>query len=148
MKLNMTQIWSIKDQTEVIEMLKPYMIDEYEMSLSSTGVPMAGNPIIESSAAASYSEPPMNPSIKVFFYCLYFVVFMIGMIGNVLVCYVVLRNKHMQTVTNIFIMNLALSDILLCVLGIPFTVLYLITLKNWVRTNLSLTVSFSISIHP
>lgn len=89
-------------------------------------------------SSSSVEELGMNPSIKVFFYCLYIIIFIIGMVGNVLVCYVVLRNKHMQTVTNIFIMNLALSDILLCVLGIPFTVLYLITLRNWVRHSLLL----------
>ncbi|XP_041449393.1 neuropeptide Y receptor type 6 [Drosophila obscura] len=65
-----------------------------------------------------------NQFVQIFFYMLYATVFVLGVFGNVLVCYVVLRNRAMQTVTNIFITNLALSDILLCVLGVPFTPLY------------------------
>ncbi|XP_023173105.1 prolactin-releasing peptide receptor [Drosophila hydei] len=65
-----------------------------------------------------------NQFVQIFFYVLYTTVFVLGVFGNVLVCYVVLRNRAMQTVTNIFITNLALSDILLCVLAVPFTPLY------------------------
>ncbi|KAJ8683833.1 hypothetical protein QAD02_019625 [Eretmocerus hayati] len=56
--------------------------------------------------------------------CLYSIVFIVGVFGNALVAFVVIRNVHMRTVTNIFIANLAFSDILLCFLGIPFTPLY------------------------
>lgn len=61
--------------------------------------------------------------VQILFYALYTVIFFLGIFGNVLVCYVVYSNKAMQTVTNLFITNLALSDILLC-LVIPFTPLY------------------------
>jgi neuropeptide Y receptor len=71
-------------------------------------------------------------SLKVFFYCLYVLIFILGIAGNALVCYVVLRNPTMHTVTNIFITNLALSDVLLCVFAVPFTPLYLLTYKEWV----------------
>lgn len=56
---------------------------------------------------------------------------MLGIFGNVLVCYVVFRNKAMQTVTNLFITNLALSDILLCILAVPFTPSYTF-LRKWI----------------
>uniref|UniRef100_A0A1A9W8G3 G-protein coupled receptors family 1 profile domain-containing protein n=1 Tax=Glossina brevipalpis TaxID=37001 RepID=A0A1A9W8G3_9MUSC len=65
-----------------------------------------------------------NELVQIFFCILYSTVFVLGVFGNVLVCFVVLRNRAMQTVTNIFITNLALSDILLCVLAVPFTPLY------------------------
>jgi hypothetical protein len=52
---------------------------------------------------------------------LYTLIFIIGISGNVLVVYVVCAKKTMQTVTNLFIMNLALSDILMCLLCVPFT---------------------------
>ncbi|MCL4150794.1 UNVERIFIED_CONTAM: hypothetical protein GTU68_000561 [Idotea baltica] len=58
------------------------------------------------------------------FYILYVTIFMLGVFGNCLVCYVVFRNKPMQTVTNFFITNLALADILLCIFAVPFTPLY------------------------
>lgn len=82
------------------------------------------------------SVPPPDvitsiPAIKAFFYCLYITIFVTGICGNVLVCYVVFRNKAMHTVTNIFIANLALSDILLCTFAVPFTPLYLF-MHEWV----------------
>lgn len=72
----------------------------------------------------TYIELP--PSLKVFFYCIYSLIFVLGVCGNALVCYVVAKNRSMQTVTNYFITNLALSDILLCLFAVPITPLYLL----------------------
>lgn len=69
--------------------------------------------------------------VQVLFFVVYTTIFVVGLFGNVLVCFVVFRNKAMQTVTNLFITNLALSDILLCVLAVPFTPLYTF-LGKWV----------------
>lgn len=55
------------------------------------------------------------------FIILYVILFFIGVSGNSLVVYVVLRNKAMQSITNIFITNLAVSDIMMCLLAVPFT---------------------------
>ena len=41
--------------------------------------------------------------------------------GNLIVCYIVLAYQRMRTVTNYFIVNLAVSDLLMAVLCIPFT---------------------------
>lgn len=65
-----------------------------------------------------------NKWVQGVFCVIYTVIFVLGLIGNILVCFVVIRNKAMQTVTNLFISNLALSDILLCVFAVPFTPLY------------------------
>lgn len=72
-----------------------------------------------------------NELVQATFCFLYLVIFVLGIFGNVLVCFVVFRNKAMQTVTNLFITNLALSDILLCILAVPFTPLYTF-LRGWV----------------
>ncbi|EEB17309.1 class A rhodopsin-like G-protein coupled receptor GPRnpy2, putative [Pediculus humanus corporis] len=81
------------------------------------------------------SPPPMDPikyhEIQAIFMIFYTVIFVLGIFGNALTCYVVCRNRAMQTVTNFFITNLALSDILLCVLCVPFTPLYTF-LESWV----------------
>lgn len=71
-------------------------------------------------------------ALRMFFYFLYALIFIIGVCGNTLVCYAVVRNRQMHTVTNLFITNLALSDILLCVFSVPFTPLYLIYYQDWV----------------
>lgn len=72
-----------------------------------------------------------NDLVQMVFCLLYSSIFILGIFGNVLVCYVVFRNKAMQSVTNLFITNLALSDILLCVLAVPFTPSYTF-LGRWV----------------
>ena len=45
---------------------------------------------------------------------------LIAIIGNSLVMYVVLVSRRMQTVTNFYIANLALSDVVLALFCIPF----------------------------
>ncbi|XP_076461817.1 prolactin-releasing peptide receptor-like [Babylonia areolata] len=57
-------------------------------------------------------------SLFIFFYS---VIFLLGIVGNILVVVVVTRNKAMQTITNIFITNLAVSDVCMCLLAVPFT---------------------------
>ncbi|KAM8725132.1 somatostatin receptor type 5-like isoform 1-T2 [Acanthopagrus schlegelii] len=49
----------------------------------------------------------------------YTIVFILGLLGNTLAIYVVVRYAKMKTVTNMYILNLALADELY-ILGIPF----------------------------
>lgn len=72
-----------------------------------------------------------NSLVQLVFYIFYANIFAFGVFGNVLVCFVVARNRQMQTVTNLFITNLALSDVLLCALAVPFTPLYTF-LGRWI----------------
>lgn len=72
-----------------------------------------------------------KPVLIGIFVLLYCVIFLLGVSGNTLVVYVVVRNKTMQTITNIFITNLAVSDILMCCLAVPFTPLGYF-LQSWV----------------
>lgn len=60
---------------------------------------------------------------------LYFVVCAVGLCGNTLVIYVILRYAKMKTVTNIYILNLAVADVLF-MLSLPFIALHL-ALVNW-----------------
>lgn len=50
---------------------------------------------------------------------LHIIVFIVGLLGNSLVIYVVVRYTRMKTVTNLYILNLALADEIY-ILGIPF----------------------------
>lgn len=58
------------------------------------------------------------------------VVFVIGLIGNALVCAAVYRNHSMRTVTNYFIVNLAVADFLVILVCLPPTVLWDVT-ETW-----------------
>ncbi|XP_052798373.1 orexin receptor type 2-like isoform X3 [Mya arenaria] len=60
----------------------------------------------------------------------YIVVFLIGLLGNVLVCCVIWQNHSMRTVTNIFIVNLSIADIAVIVMCLPLTLLVDIT-ETW-----------------
>lgn len=53
-----------------------------------------------------------------------------GALGNGLVCYVVFRNSHMRTPRNIFIINLAISDLTLCLFTQPLN-LYRLLNSQW-----------------
>uniref|UniRef100_A0A915LIK7 G-protein coupled receptors family 1 profile domain-containing protein n=1 Tax=Meloidogyne javanica TaxID=6303 RepID=A0A915LIK7_MELJA len=65
------------------------------------------------------------------FVVLFFILMVVGICGNCLVVYVVSRNKHMWTSMNLFLTNLALSDLLVLVFCLPPTVLNDITKTFW-----------------
>lgn len=57
-------------------------------------------------------------------YCVaYLIVFVVGLIGNCFVIAVVYRSPRMRTVTNFFIVNLAVADILVIVFCLPATLM-------------------------
>lgn len=60
----------------------------------------------------------------------YSLIFVVGLIGNGLVIYVVLRFAKMKTVTNLYILNLAVSDALFLA-SLPFLIVTTI-LKHWI----------------
>ncbi|XP_036139818.1 prolactin-releasing peptide receptor [Monomorium pharaonis] len=83
-------------------------------------------------AVNNLSEDMMsNLMVQIVFYVIYSIIFVLGILGNVFVIFVVGRNRRMHTVTNLFIANLALSDMLLCFLAVPFTPLYTF-LGGWI----------------
>uniref|UniRef100_A0A8C8VHZ7 G-protein coupled receptors family 1 profile domain-containing protein n=1 Tax=Pelusios castaneus TaxID=367368 RepID=A0A8C8VHZ7_9SAUR len=67
--------------------------------------------------------PELPAGAKVIFLALYIIIFVLALLGNSLVVYIVLRRKAMRTATNIFICSLACSDLLVTFFCIPFTLL-------------------------
>ncbi|KAL0979206.1 hypothetical protein UPYG_G00182130 [Umbra pygmaea] len=95
---------------------------------------------------ANYSNQTPNKNITYFpyyqyslpvaasFILAYLFIFLLCMVGNVLVCLIVLGNRRMRTVTNMFILNLAVSDLLVGIFCVPTTLVdNLIT--GWPFTN-------------
>lgn len=62
---------------------------------------------------------PFSSKLSVATAIIYLTVFIVGLLGNTLVIYVVVRYAKMKTVTNMYILNLAVADELY-ILGIPF----------------------------
>ncbi|XP_071379547.1 pyroglutamylated RF-amide peptide receptor [Centroberyx affinis] len=67
--------------------------------------------------------PELPHSAKTTFVIMYAVIFMLALVGNSLVVYIVVKKRAMQTATNIFICSLAVSDLLITFFCIPFTLL-------------------------
>ena len=49
----------------------------------------------------------------------YALIFVTGLIGNVATCVVIARNHYMHTTTNYCLFNLAISNLLMLLLGLP-----------------------------
>ncbi|XP_034038075.1 neuropeptide Y receptor Y7 [Thalassophryne amazonica] len=60
----------------------------------------------------------------------YSFIILLGFPGNALVIYMITRYRNMRTVTNFFIANLALADLLVDTLCLPFTLVYTL-LDEW-----------------
>lgn len=60
-------------------------------------------------------------NIMVNVFPLYLIIFLLAVVGNVLVILTLVHNKRMRTVTNLFLLNLAISDLLLGIFCMPFT---------------------------
>lgn len=82
--------------------------------------------------------PPSGPkpviiewnSVKVLL-TLYSIIFLLATIGNSLVILTLVQNKRMRTITNVFLLNLAISDLFLGVFCMPFTLVGSI-LRNFI----------------
>lgn len=79
--------------------------------------------------------PPGSVLATVWFqttiYCLYCTIFVVALVGNALVCYVVWNSPRMKTVTNFFIVNLAFGDILLTLFCVPTSFVSTLILQYW-----------------
>ncbi|KAI2658235.1 Pyroglutamylated RF-amide peptide receptor [Labeo rohita] len=67
--------------------------------------------------------PELPAGAKTTFVVMYVIIFVLALVGNSLVVYIVVRKRAMRTATNIFICSLAVSDLLITFFCIPFTLL-------------------------
>ncbi|XP_074520807.1 cholecystokinin receptor-like [Halichoeres trimaculatus] len=54
---------------------------------------------------------------------LYVLIFLLSVFGNLLIIIVLMMNKRMRTVTNCFLLSLALSDLMMAIFCMPFTLI-------------------------
>lgn len=108
-----------------VELHKYFLLDGWNLTLLEQqhllheanrrfGSGLLGN---DHSACPSLDMPVGNAISMV----LYAIVFVVGLVGNTLVIYVVVRFSKMQTVTNMYILNLAVADECFLI-GIPFLI--------------------------
>lgn len=76
-------------------------------------------------------DPTNSPIVITVFGFIYANIFLLGLIGNLSIVCLTFRHRHLRIVQNIFILNLALSDIIVCLLSLPFTPVTNVY-KNWI----------------
>ncbi|XP_051998900.1 cholecystokinin receptor-like [Xyrauchen texanus] len=68
-------------------------------------------------------EPPRPKEMDSLRILLYALIFLLSVIGNLLIIVVLVMNKRMRTVTNSFLLSLAISDLMMVVFCMPFTLI-------------------------
>uniref|UniRef100_A0A1I7Z7X5 G_PROTEIN_RECEP_F1_2 domain-containing protein n=1 Tax=Steinernema glaseri TaxID=37863 RepID=A0A1I7Z7X5_9BILA len=77
-----------------------------------------------------FPDPATSVYVYIPFAFIYAIIFILGIVGNVAIIHVTLQHRTLQTVQNMFILNLAASDIIVCLLSLPITPVTNI-FKNW-----------------
>ncbi|XP_051521637.1 G-protein coupled receptor 83-like [Myxocyprinus asiaticus] len=78
-----------------------------------------------------HGEESQHATVKALLIFAYSVIIIISLFGNILVCHVVIKNKRMHSATSLFIVNLAIADILITLLNTPFTLVRFVN-STWV----------------
>nr|QUV72744.1 LPXRFa-R [Scatophagus argus] len=95
------------------------------MELEGSAITVAVNTSLD--GTANFTNMTFFPyyqhslSVAASYILAYFFIFLLCMVGNILVCLIVLENRRMRTVINLFILNLAISDLLVGIFCIPTT---------------------------
>lgn len=63
----------------------------------------------------------LRSEVPIWLILCYSVILLFAIVGNLLVIIILAQNRRMRTITNVFLLNLAISDILLGVLCMPVT---------------------------
>ncbi|XP_055139269.1 G-protein coupled receptor 83 isoform X2 [Symphalangus syndactylus] len=76
-----------------------------------------------------YGAESQNPTVKALLIVAYSFIIVFSLFGNVLVCHVIFKNQRMHSATSLFIVNLAVADIMITLLNTPFTLVIMHPLK-------------------
>ncbi|XP_023343124.1 somatostatin receptor type 2 isoform X2 [Eurytemora carolleeae] len=116
-----------------LSLAEQYVLQEHmlNLNLSLCDVPVEMHNISNLSALCSSNHPPstLPPPVMSIIQIFYGLICLLGLLGNSLVIYVVLRFSKMHTVTNMYILNLAIADETFLV-GIPFLIATM-SLREW-----------------
>ncbi|NWI72257.1 GPR83 protein, partial [Dryoscopus gambensis] len=68
-----------------------------------------------------YRAESQSTTVKALLIAAYSFIIVFSLFGNVLVCHVVIKTKRVHSATSLFIVNLAVADIMITLLNTPFT---------------------------
>lgn len=72
----------------------------------------------------------LNETSETILIIVYVLLIGFGVLANVLVCFVVARKSQMHTPRNLYIVNLSISDMSMCVICMPFTLISILR-REW-----------------
>ncbi|KAF6333134.1 G protein-coupled receptor 83 [Rhinolophus ferrumequinum] len=82
-----------------------------------------------------YGAESQNPTVKALLIVAYSFIIVFSLFGNVLVCHVIFKNQRMHSATSLFIVNLAVADLMITLLNTPFTLVVMHPLKPRISTT-------------
>lgn len=133
--LNLTQQQYVSDRHEpplLFNLSDPSFEDPFGLDAINTSFPYALNDSQDSPAANG--TDPNKYNLPWWHEVIWYVVFM-GMVivatgGNLIVIWIVLADRRMRTVTNIFLVNLSVADAMVSTLNVVFNFTYMLNL-HW-----------------
>ncbi|XP_055971202.1 G-protein coupled receptor 83 [Sorex fumeus] len=78
-----------------------------------------------------YGAESQDPRVRALLVVAYAFIIVLSLFGNALVCHVVFKNRRMHSATSLFIVNLAVADMLITLLNTPFTLARFVN-STWV----------------
>ena len=78
-----------------------------------------------------YKDLTQYDAVRIAFVIAYIVIILTSLIGNMMVILTISRNKHMRTITNYYIMNLAICDFIVALVVMPLKLLEYTAPCSW-----------------
>lgn len=72
----------------------------------------------------------LNPTAETVLIIIYSLLIGFGVCANLLLCFVVVRKSQMHTPRNLYIVNLSISDMTMCMICMPFTLISILR-REW-----------------
>lgn len=108
-----------------------YVSNEGSLNMTDGKSNVTGDPLSTQNVKGQWDNPYILPWWQQLVFILAFVVmFIVAVVGNFVVIWIVLAHKRMRTVTNYFLVNLAIADGLISLFNTLFNTVYLLY-GNW-----------------
>ncbi|UXI18284.1 26S proteasome non-ATPase regulatory subunit 8-like [Sarcoptes scabiei] len=93
----------------------------FTTNTTTTTSTSSSTPFMTTSTNSEWNQDSINDPLytAIPMTILYVLILFTGVIGNLLTCIVIVRNRYMHTATNYYLFSLAISDLLLLILGLP-----------------------------
>ncbi|XP_029439299.1 neuropeptide Y receptor type 2-like [Rhinatrema bivittatum] len=119
---------TLKQDNRTVLIEEPVADGKFSRGWHSKGFTTSGHALFGSSSIVMDSTRIFG--VQIILIVAYSLIILLGLIGNSLVVYMIVKYKSMRTVTNFFIANLALADVMVDTLCLPFTLVYTL-LDEW-----------------